>query len=135
MVQRLPLPAATAWIHSVRKPVLMKTDRAQKLLKWKPKHTAKATLNEMVEAHRATPHAGAVAAVPDLAVDATAEVVQRLPLPAATAWIHSVRKPVLMKTDRAQKLLKWKPEHTAKATLKQMIEAHYSDRSTPNILR
>ena len=63
--QRLPLPAATAWIHSVRKPVLMKTDRAQKLLRWKPKHTAKATLKEMVEAHRATPHAGAVAAVSD----------------------------------------------------------------------
>ena len=65
VVQRLPLPAATAWIHSVRKPVLMKTDRAQKQLRWKPKHTAKATLKQMVEAHRATPHAGAVAAVPD----------------------------------------------------------------------
>jgi len=62
--------------------------------------------------------------VPDIAVDATAEVVERLPLPAATAWIHSVRKPVLMKTDRAQKQLKWKPKHTAKATLKQMVEAH-----------
>jgi UDP-glucose 4-epimerase len=73
--------------------------------------------------------------VPDLAVEATAEVVQRLPLPAATAWIHSVRKPVLMKTDRAQKQLGWKPKHTARATLKQMVEAHYSDRSTPNILR
>ncbi len=47
--------------------------------------------------------------VPDLAVDATAEVVQRLPLPAATAWIHSVRKPVLMKTDRAQKQLSGSP--------------------------
>ncbi len=67
--------------------------------------------------------------VPDLAVDATAEVVQRLPLPAATAWIHSVRKPVLMKTDRAQKQLGWKPKHTAKATLKQMVEAH---RATPH---
>jgi UDP-glucose 4-epimerase len=66
VVQRLPLPAATAWIHSVRKPVLMKTDRAQTQLGWKPKHTAKATLNQMVEAHRATPHAGAVAAVSDV---------------------------------------------------------------------
>jgi nucleoside-diphosphate-sugar epimerase len=43
----------------------MKTDRAQKLLKWKPKHTAKATLKEMVEAHRAQPGSGAVAAVSD----------------------------------------------------------------------
>ena len=47
--------------------------------------------------------------VPDLAVDATAEVVSRLPVPAAASWIHSVRKPVLMKTDRARKLLGWKP--------------------------
>ena len=68
--------------------------------------------------------------IPDLAVEATAEVVQRLPLPAATAWIHSVRKPVLMKTDRAQKLLKWKPKHTAKATLKEMVEAHRAQPGT-----
>ena len=68
--------------------------------------------------------------VPDLAVEATAEVVQRLPLPAATAWIHSVRKPVLMKTDRARKQLKWKPKHTAKATLKQMVEAHRAQPGT-----
>ncbi len=61
--------------------------------------------------------------VPDLAVDATAEVVSRLPVPAAASWIHSVRKPVLMKTDRARKLLGWKPAHTGKATLKQMVEA------------
>ncbi len=61
--------------------------------------------------------------VPDLAVDATAEVVSRLPVPAAASWIHSVRKPVLMKTDRARRLLGWKPQHTGKATLKQMVEA------------
>ena len=68
--------------------------------------------------------------IPDLAVDATAEVVQRLPLPAATAWIHSVRRPVLMKTDRAQKQLKWKPKHTAKATLKEMVDAHRAQPGT-----
>ena len=67
--------------------------------------------------------------VPDLAVDATAEVVHAAAAPAATAWIHSVRKPVLMKTDRAQKELGWKPKHTAKATLKEMVEAH---RATPH---
>ncbi len=61
--------------------------------------------------------------VPDLAVDATAEVVSRLPVPAAASWIHSVRKPVLMKTDRARRLLGWKPQHTGKATLKQMVAA------------
>jgi nucleoside-diphosphate-sugar epimerase len=62
--------------------------------------------------------------VPELAVDATAEVVSRLPLPAPTSWIHSVRKPVLMKTDRAMSNLKWKPEYTSKATLKEMVDAH-----------
>jgi UDP-glucose 4-epimerase len=64
--------------------------------------------------------------VPELAVEATAEVVARLPLPAATSWIHSVRKPVLMKTDRAVNGLKWKPRYTTKATLKDMVDAHRS---------
>ena len=62
--------------------------------------------------------------VPDLAVEATAEVVTRLPLPDAISWIHSVRKPVLMKTDRARKELGWKPKYTSKATLKDMVAAH-----------
>ena len=65
--------------------------------------------------------------VPKLAVDATAEVATRMPLtPASVAWLHSVRKPVLMRTDRAQRELGWKPKHTAKATLKAMVEAHQS---------
>ncbi len=62
--------------------------------------------------------------VPKQLVDATAEVATRLPfMPETMAWIHSVRKPVLMKTDRATKLLRWRPKHTAKATLKEMAEA------------
>jgi len=62
--------------------------------------------------------------VPKPLVDATAEVATRLPfMPETVAWIHSVRKPVLMKTDRAKKLLRWQPQHTAKATLKEMAEA------------
>jgi hypothetical protein len=31
----------------------MRTDRARKLLKWRPKHTSLATLRAMVAAHRA----------------------------------------------------------------------------------
>jgi UDP-glucose 4-epimerase len=63
--------------------------------------------------------------VPRLAVEATAEALTRIPLaPASVAWLHSVRKPVLMRTDRAQRELGWKPRHTAKATLKAMVEAH-----------
>jgi nucleoside-diphosphate-sugar epimerase len=62
--------------------------------------------------------------VPKLAVEATAEVVSRLPLaPAQMAWLHSVRKPVLMKTDRAKRLLKWRPQHTARRTLEAMVRA------------
>ena len=66
--------------------------------------------------------------VPDAAVEATAEILSRLPsLPEAFAWVHTVRKPVLMKTDRAKKQLGWKPEHTAKQTLKQLVDAYRSE--------
>ena len=52
--------------------------------------------------------------VPDAAVEATAEIMSRLPsCRRGVAWVHTVRKPVLMKTDRAKKELGWKPEHTA----------------------
>jgi UDP-glucose 4-epimerase len=62
--------------------------------------------------------------VPKPLLDATAEVATRLPLmPEAVAWIHSVRKPVLMKTDRAKTKLRWRPKHSARATLKEMAEA------------
>jgi UDP-glucose 4-epimerase len=63
--------------------------------------------------------------IPRLAVEATAEVATRLPLvPDSVAWLHSVRKPVLMKTDRARRLLKWRPEHTARHTLEGMVKAY-----------
>jgi UDP-glucose 4-epimerase len=63
--------------------------------------------------------------VPRAAVEATAEIATRLPLvPASVAWIHSVRKPVLMKTDRARRLLKWRPQHTSRRTLDGMVSAH-----------
>jgi UDP-glucose 4-epimerase len=63
--------------------------------------------------------------VPKAAVEATAEALTRLPLmPDSVAWLHTVRKPVLMKTDRAKELLGWKPKHTARATLKEMVDAY-----------
>jgi UDP-glucose 4-epimerase len=66
--------------------------------------------------------------VPRLAVEATAETLTRLPLmPESVAWLHSVRKPVLMRTGRAEEELGWKPKHTAKATLKEMVQAHRAD--------
>jgi UDP-glucose 4-epimerase len=63
--------------------------------------------------------------VPDAAVEATAEIIARVPsLPEAFAWVHTVRQPVLMKTDRAKKLLTWKPRHTGRQTLKQLVAAY-----------
>ena len=42
--------------------------------------------------------------VPELAVDATAEVVARLPfLPEETTWIEALRRPVLMDTTKARR--------------------------------
>lgn len=62
--------------------------------------------------------------VPAPAVGAAAEIVERLPLaPESVSWIHALRRPVLMKVDRARAQLRWQPEHTAKATLKQMVAA------------
>jgi UDP-glucose 4-epimerase len=63
--------------------------------------------------------------VPKLAVEATAEIATRLPLmPDSIAWLHSVRKPVLMKTARAKKLLGWRPKYTARRTLDEMITSY-----------
>jgi UDP-glucose 4-epimerase len=62
--------------------------------------------------------------IPKLAVEATAEIASRLPLASAkVAWLHSVRKPVLLKTDRAKRLLKWRPQQTARRTLEAMVRA------------
>jgi UDP-glucose 4-epimerase len=66
--------------------------------------------------------------VPKLALEATAEVATRLPLmPDSVAWIHSVKKPVLMKTDRARKLLKWRPQYTSRKVLRAMVAAHRAE--------
>jgi nucleoside-diphosphate-sugar epimerase len=68
--------------------------------------------------------------LPDLALDATAELVARLPrVPPQLSWVHSVRKPVLMKIDRARRELGWEPEYTAKQTLKVTVEAFRQDQA------
>jgi UDP-glucose 4-epimerase len=62
--------------------------------------------------------------IPKMAVEATADIAARLPLvPESVGWLHSVRKPVLMKTDRAKTHLKWRPQHTARRTLDEMVRA------------
>lgn len=66
--------------------------------------------------------------VPDLLVDATAEVIARLPfLPDTASWIEALRRPVLMDTTRARKALRWTPAHDAAATLHAMVAANRDD--------
>jgi UDP-glucose 4-epimerase len=67
---------------------------------------------------------------------ATAEIATRLPMtPEAVGWLHSVRKPVLMKTDRARQLLKWRPQHTARRTLEEMCKAHREEALLQSAMR
>jgi nucleoside-diphosphate-sugar epimerase len=66
--------------------------------------------------------------VPELAVDAAAEIASRLPaMPEQMNWVQTVRKPVLMKTARAKKLLRWKPGHTSRNTLRELVSAFRED--------
>jgi nucleoside-diphosphate-sugar epimerase len=62
--------------------------------------------------------------VPELAVDATAEIVARLPfLPDEATWVEAARVPVLMDTARARKELRWRPHHDALDTLRATVAA------------
>ena len=66
--------------------------------------------------------------VPDLAVDATAEIVARIPfLPAEATWVNAGRVPVVMDTSRARKQLGWKPRHSTRETLQDVVEAYRPD--------
>jgi len=68
--------------------------------------------------------------VPELAVDATAEVIARLPfMPDEASWIEAARIPVLMDTAKARKQLRWRPRHDALETLRATVEAHREDLS------
>jgi UDP-glucose 4-epimerase len=67
--------------------------------------------------------------VPELALGAAAELVARLPfVPAEAQWIESLRRPVLMDTTRARKVLRWRPRHTSAETLQEMVDAARSER-------
>jgi nucleoside-diphosphate-sugar epimerase len=62
--------------------------------------------------------------MPEIAVDAAAELVARLPfVPAEAQWIEAVRTPVLMDTTKARRELHWRPRHAAAETLQQMVDA------------
>ena len=62
--------------------------------------------------------------VPELAVDAVAEMVGRLGfLPAQVQWISAFREPVIMDTAKARHELRWRPKHDALQTLRETITA------------
>ncbi len=66
--------------------------------------------------------------VPDLAVDAAAEMISRLSfLPAQAQWIAAFREPVLMSTAKAKRELGWRPRHGALETLRETIRATRMD--------
>jgi UDP-glucose 4-epimerase len=60
--------------------------------------------------------------MPKLAVDAAAELVRHLPfLPEEATWIEALRRPVLMDTSKARRLLRWRPRHDARETLRLTV--------------
>jgi UDP-glucose 4-epimerase len=67
--------------------------------------------------------------VPELAVDAVAEMIGRLGfLPAQVQWISAFREPVIMDTAKARRELRWRPKHDALQTLRETITAARLDR-------
>jgi nucleoside-diphosphate-sugar epimerase len=62
--------------------------------------------------------------VPEVVVDATAGLVSRLPfLPEEATWIEALRRPLLMDTTKAQRILRWRPRHDARETLRETVAA------------
>ena len=67
--------------------------------------------------------------VPELAVDAVAEMIGRLSfLPAQAQWVSAFREPVVMDTAKARRELRWRPQHDALSTLRETITQARLDR-------
>jgi nucleoside-diphosphate-sugar epimerase len=67
--------------------------------------------------------------VPELALDAAAGIVSRLPfVPTEAQWIEALREPALMDTAKARRELQWRPKHDARETLRAMVAAARSER-------
>lgn len=60
--------------------------------------------------------------VPDILMQGTAKVVQRIPyLPTSTQWIDALRVPMLMDTTKARNKLGWVPKYNAMETLSETV--------------
>lgn len=67
--------------------------------------------------------------LPELALDAAAGLVSKLPfMPAEAQWIEAFRESVLMDAGKARRLLRWRPRHDAHDTLELMVGAARSER-------
>jgi UDP-glucose 4-epimerase len=67
--------------------------------------------------------------VPELAVDAVAEMVGRLGfLPAQAQWVSAFREPMIMDAAKARRELRWRPKHDALETLRETITASRLER-------
>jgi nucleoside-diphosphate-sugar epimerase len=63
--------------------------------------------------------------VPELAVDAAAEIIGRLSfLPAEAQWVNALRGTVMMDATKAHRELGWRPKHDARATVRETIDAN-----------
>jgi nucleoside-diphosphate-sugar epimerase len=66
--------------------------------------------------------------VPEVGVDAVAELTARLPFaPPEVAWLQAFRVPVIMDTAKAKRELGWRPKYTSHETLKWMVAAARAD--------
>jgi nucleoside-diphosphate-sugar epimerase len=62
--------------------------------------------------------------VPELAVEATAELVSRLPFaPPQASWVNAFTVPVVMDTSKARRALRWKPKHDSRSVLRETVAA------------
>ncbi|HEV3472671.1 MAG TPA: NAD-dependent epimerase/dehydratase family protein [Actinomycetota bacterium] len=62
--------------------------------------------------------------VPEFALDTTVKIISRFPLlPASASWLHSVRVPVLMDTEKAKTKLGWRPRYDSIETLQETVAA------------
>ena len=62
--------------------------------------------------------------VPELGIDAAAELTARLPfMPPEAAWLQAFRVPVIMDTAKAKRELAWRPKYSSRDTLKWMVAA------------
>jgi UDP-glucose 4-epimerase len=67
--------------------------------------------------------------IPELALDAVAEMIGRLGfLPAQAQWIAAFREPVIMSAAKARRELGWRPRHDALETLRETITETRMDR-------